>query len=154
MKKALYILVLLAGCSLIMAATHKSERKQPAYAWLEGRWVGDGFGGISEEVWSAPSRDDKMMGIYRHHNVDGKLNFYEFIVLDEAGMRLKHFSPNLKGWEEKDKHVTFKMVTLKENIIEMEGMVYKFIAPNKMEIHLQMRKGEKDGKQVFQMTRK
>ena len=48
------------------------------YRWIEGTWVGDGFGGTSEEVWSAPSADGTIMGSFRHFKGDGSLNFYEF----------------------------------------------------------------------------
>lgn len=32
-----------------------------AVGWLEGHWLGDGLGGVSEEIWSPP-RGGVMMG--------------------------------------------------------------------------------------------
>src|SRR5689334_13522479 len=63
-------------------------------AWYAGNWIGDGFGGQSEEIWSPP-KDGAMMGMYRHLK-NGKPVFYELItMLEENGtlvMHLKHFN--------------------------------------------------------------
>ena len=125
------------------------------YAWLEGTWVGDGFGGSSEEIWSAPSEDGTMMGVYRHHNADGSLNFYEFLVLDETGLRLKHFTPDLVGWETKEDFLTFKMVEYTKDKITLKGLSFERKSKNDLEIRLKMRMG--DGElttEVFTMKRK
>ena len=80
------------------------------YTWLAGVWVGDGFGGSSEETWSLPSADSTMIGMFRHFDKDVSTTFYEFMVLDRHGIRLKHFKPDLTGWEEKEKFISFEMV--------------------------------------------
>ncbi|CAE7292101.1 unnamed protein product [Symbiodinium microadriaticum] len=130
-------------------------QEKPAYVWLAGAWEGDGFGGQSEEIWSVPSADGKMMGAYRHHTGDGELNFYEFLVLDETGIQLKHFTPELISWEEKEDFVTFEMISYDEKTIEMKGLTFKLITPDQMEIYLKL-KGN-DGvvrTEVFHMTRR
>lgn len=127
----------------------------PAYSWLEGSWKGDGFDGSSEEVWSSPSADGKMMGVYRHHKADGSLNFYEFLILDEEGIRLKHFTPQLIGWEEKSDYVTFEMIRYDENTIEMKGLTFKRISPDKMEIYLKLMDDNGEIRtETFHMVRK
>ena len=134
---------------------HAQTSEQPAYAWLAGSWIGDGFGGQSEEMWSSPSVDGKMMGVYRHHTGEGALNFYEFLVLDEAGIHLKHFTPELVAWEEKEDFHTFEMISYDENTIEMKGLTFKLINPEQMEIYLKL-KGS-DGvvrTEVFHMNRR
>ena len=72
-----------------------------AAAWLEGHWLGDGLGGVSEEVWSPP-RGGVMMGMYRSLKQD-KASFYEFLMLVEENgtlvMKLKHFNPDFSGWD-------------------------------------------------------
>ncbi|MEO1051000.1 MAG: DUF6265 family protein [Bacteroidota bacterium] len=136
---------------LLIDSTEKENNHE--YAWLAGHWVGDGFGGTSEEVWSKPAEDGTMMGIYRHHKGDGSLNFYEFIVLDETGMRLKHFTPELKAWEEKEEYVTFKMVEYNKDKIEMKGLVFERIGDDKMEIRLNLKDGDKTWTEVFNMRR-
>jgi hypothetical protein len=124
------------------------------YAWLAGSWTGDGFGGTSEEVWSQPSADGTMMGVYRHHKGDGSLNFYEFLVLDSTGLRLKHFTPDLVGWETKEKFVTFELIAFTENKIELKGLVFERTSDSTMEIRLRMRRGDKVETEIFKMKRK
>lgn len=53
-------------------------------AWLAGRWVGDGLGGVSEETWSPPA-GGAMMGTYRLLK-DGAPAFHEmFLLVEENG---------------------------------------------------------------------
>jgi len=124
------------------------------YAWLAGTWTGDGLGGISEEIWSEPSADGTMFGMYRHSKEDGSVNFYELIVLDADGMRLKHFTPRLVGWEPKEEHVSFDMVRLTPGKIEMESMTYELIAPDSLEVRLELHRDGKVSTEVFRMKRR
>lgn len=95
--------------------------------WLVGHWTGNAFGGLSEEIWSQP-QNGAMMGMFRQIN-NGKTVFYELMTLVEENgsilMRLKHFNPNLTGWEEKDKTVDFKFVGKKDGVIHFEGMAFR-----------------------------
>jgi len=51
-----------------------------------------------------------MLGMYRLVK-DGKPVFYELVTISEEKgslvIRLKHFNPDLTGWEEKDKSQSF-----------------------------------------------
>lgn len=74
-------------------------------AWLAGRWVGEGLGGIAEEVW-LPESGGAMLGTFRSLQ-GGQVGFYEILTLaantsGQLELRLKHFHPDLKGWEERD----------------------------------------------------
>lgn len=86
------------------AADSVSSAGAHPFDWLEGHWVGQGFGGTIDEVW-LPARGGTMLGTFRLV-VDGADVFYEIFTIDEGPdghvMRLKHFNPNLDGWEEKD----------------------------------------------------
>jgi hypothetical protein len=66
-----------------------------------------------------------MIGMYRLVR-DGKPVFYELLTLVEEGgsltLRLKHFNPDLTGWEEKQKTVDFPLVALGKGIVQFEGM--------------------------------
>jgi hypothetical protein len=97
-----------------------------AMRWLAGRWVGKALGGTSEEIWSAPNAGS-MMGMYRLIK-DGKPVFYELLtIVEENGsllLRLKHFNPDLKGWEEKDKTVDFPLVAVRDGAVHFEGMSF------------------------------
>lgn len=104
-------------------ATESAAAENPL-AWLAGHWVGEGFGGTVEEVW-APPRGGSMMGMFRLV-VDERVVFYElFAVAREAdgtwAMRLKHFNPDLSGWEEKDKSLLWP--------VELDGERRAVIGP-------------------------
>jgi len=111
-------------------------------SWLQGRWVGDGFVGTTEEVWSAPAEDGTTMGMFRHMDEDGNSTFYELFILDETGLRLKHFSTDFTGWEEKDDFLHFKMVEVLERKVVLKGLVYELISENEMKVSLDMKTKE------------
>jgi len=73
-------------------------------AWIAGHWRGEAFGGIAEELWSAPE-GGSMMGAYRMIR-DGKVVFYELQTITEENsslvFKLKHFNADLSGWEGKE----------------------------------------------------
>ncbi|MFC1799395.1 DUF6265 family protein [Candidatus Eisenbacteria bacterium] len=72
--------------------------------WLAGSWSGRIDGDDFEEVWSAPSAG-AMMGMFKHVS-DGSVRFYEFMTItreaEQIDLTIKHFNPDLVGWEEKD----------------------------------------------------
>ncbi len=149
MKKLTNIFILLLAVTFSVKA-----QDLPKYAWIAGTWTGDGFGGTSEEMWSQPSEDGTMMGTYRHHNGDGSLNFYEFMIMDSTGLRLKHFNPDMVGWESKEEFIHFKTIEFTENKIVLKGLTFERMSASEMEIRLDMTM--KDGTlktEVFQMKR-
>jgi len=135
---------------------NKIENQLTKLSWLVGHWIGDGFGGISEEVWASPV-DGAMMGMYRHIK-DGKINFYEFMNIVEiegkVELRLKHFTPDLKGWEEKDKYIIFTFIKADENYFEFKGLIFQKLSEKDMQIILTLRdKAGNTRKEVFTFTR-
>jgi hypothetical protein len=107
-------------------------------AWLAGHWTGDGLGGRSEEIWSPPDHG-VMMGMYRHIK-DDKPVFYELLTLvEERGslvMRLKHFNPDLTGWEEKAESVSFPFVAKRDGVLHFDGMAFKPTGPDSVTVYL------------------
>ena len=145
---------MLAGVFLLLTSALAAQTSEYPYSWLQGRWTGDGFGGTSEEVWSSPGPDGKMMGVYRHYKGDGSLNFYEFLILDSAGVHLKHFTPALIGWEEKEDFLTFSKVQYTDKLIELKGLIFEYFPPDKMKIHLKMTTSDGNPRtEVFLMRR-
>lgn len=122
------------------------------YSWLVGSWTGDGFGGVSHETWAEPV-NGTMMGMYRHINAEGELVFYEFLLLDETGLRLKHFNPDLTGWEEKDDMTTFEMISYSKDKIEMKGLTFEKKSDTEMIISLKMKRNGETHTEVFTMKR-
>jgi hypothetical protein len=114
--------------------------------WLQGNWLGTGFGDLSEETW-APPRNGSMIGLFRQHG-EGKPLFYELMLLRETEdgsleLRLKHFHPDIMGWEEKDKFLAFKLVALEEKAAYFNGLTYR-LEGDKLSIFLALK--EDDGK--------
>ncbi|MEM9337140.1 MAG: DUF6265 family protein [Bacteroidota bacterium] len=154
MKVLLISGVMIAGIITYQSFANKPAAKTYDYAWLAGSWEGDGFGGTSEETWSTPSEDGTMMGMYRHFKADGSLNFYEFMLLDETGLRLKHFSPTMEGWETKEDYLHFKAIKLTKDKIELEGLTFEKKSDNETEIRLKMKSNDGFKTEVFKMMRK
>lgn len=123
------------------------------YFWLSGAWSGTGFGGISEEIWSQPSPNGTMMGIYRHLNSNGATNFYEFMILDKAGIRFKHFNEDLTGWETKDTFITFKIIAFTPDKIVMDGLTYERKSDDELEVRLEITRGDKVDVEIFKLKR-
>lgn len=98
------------------------------FAWLTGHWIGTGFGGAHvEEIWTAPN-GTSMQGMFRLVR-GGRAQVYEMVVLlpvgDTVEMRLKHFTAELKAWEEKEKWVTFRLVKLTAQELCFEGLTFR-----------------------------
>lgn len=114
-------------------------------AWLAGHWVAAALGGEAEEIWSAP-KAGSMMGMYRLVR-NGKVAFYELQTLvQENGslvLRLKHFNADLTGWEEKQKTVDFRLVSMGEGVLQFEGMTFQREGDTKLTVYLAIKR--KDG---------
>ncbi|WP_421763709.1 DUF6265 family protein [Ekhidna sp.] len=145
--------LLLIGTLTISSIFVFAQKSEVPYAWLAGSWTGDGFGGVSEELWSEPAVDGTMMGTYRHYKGDGSLNFYEFMIMDSTGLRLKHFNPDLVGWETKEDFVHFKAIEFTKDKIILKGLVFERKSDTEMEILLDLKDGDKKWTEVFKMTR-
>jgi len=101
-------------------------------SWLAGHWRGEMFGGTAEALW-APPMGGSMMGAYRLVE-NGEVTFYEFItIVEEAGslvMKIKHFRPDLTGWEEKDEMIEFPLVKVTPNEIFFDALTYRRTSEN------------------------
>jgi hypothetical protein len=106
--------------------------------WLAGHWVGPALGGEAEEIWSPP-KAGTMMGMYRLVR-DGRVVFYELLTLVQEGgslvLRLKHFNPDLTGWEEKQETVDFRLVGVGEGVVQFEGMSFHREGDGRLTVYL------------------
>ncbi len=109
-----------------------------AISWMAGHWKGDAFGGITEEVWTPPL-GGSMMCTFKLV-MDGSVTFYEIVTITEEGgtlmLRLKHFHSNLKGWEEKDETVDFKLVKVTEDKVYFDGFTFERISDDEVNIYV------------------
>lgn len=134
----------------------QNEEQLEKLSFLTGYWVGDGFGGISEEFWT-PANNGVITGLYRHFG-DNQLTFSEFIQIstinDTLALRLKHFHPNLIGWESKEDYITFNLKSIETNKAVFGGLTYELIDPKHLKIELKLKR--KDGTtyvETFNMTK-
>jgi hypothetical protein len=104
-------------------------------AWIAGHWKGPSRGGVTEEDWSTPM-GGAMMASCRLIR-DGKIVFYELAVIaEEAGslmLRLKHFHPDLRGWEEKSEVLAFPLVKLAKDAAYFDGVTFRRPAGGNLE---------------------
>ena len=109
-------------------------------AWLEGRWRGEAFGGMCEEIWS-PAHAGVMLATFRVMS-EKKNIFYEICLIEEVNntltYKVKHFSPNFSGWEEKDDYVEFKLVDITENAVYFDGLTMKLVDDDTIHVYLAM----------------
>nr|WP_298995331.1 DUF6265 family protein [uncultured Allomuricauda sp.] len=123
--------------------------------WLAGHWKGEAFGGITEEIWSPP-QGNSMMFVFRLMN-DGEVTFYEIghiLERDETLiLQLKHFNGDLKGWEEKDETVDFKLVKIEGEKVFFEGMTIEKINKNHANFHVLVSESGKEREVAFRYER-
>jgi hypothetical protein len=161
MKKTLFTLLILAflcstGFSQYADTENtiqlKSAQESPKatiqeVAWIAGNWRGEALGGITEEIWSPPS-GGSMMCVFRLIRND-QVSFYEICTItEEEGtliMRIKHFDPVLKGWEEKDEREEFPLVRLSGNRAWFSGLTFERISDQEMNVYVQI--GDEPGKE-------
>ena len=139
------------------AQTKSPPATLEAAGWLAGYWTGTGLGGFSEEMWSNPA-SGAMLGTFRLIK-DGNPVLYELMTLIEHEgsllLRLKHFHPDLKGWEEKDDSLSFRLLKAGPGEIAFDGLTFRREGNDRLLIFLAMR-SRKDGsvrEEAFQLTR-
>jgi hypothetical protein len=99
--------------------------------WLEGAWVGEGIGGApAGEVWSAAA-GGQMVGHFWQATADDRVMFYELMMLASDGtgslvLRLKHFGPDLAGWEGQaaDQATAFPLTAMSPGRLDFPGLTY------------------------------
>ncbi|WP_222611356.1 DUF6265 family protein [Winogradskyella echinorum] len=134
--------LLLAIGTLFYAQDKKAlEPKLENIAWITGTWHGEAFGGKTEEIWSEPS-GGSMMATFKLIN-DGKVTFYEVEVIREIEnsliLQLKHFGPDLKGWETKEETVDFPLKEITENKVVFEGMSFEKVNDTEMNVYVDIK---------------
>ncbi|MBU3005626.1 DUF6265 family protein [Paraglaciecola arctica] len=123
--------------------------------WISGYWQGEIWGGQFEEIWSKPAAGS-MMASFKFTESD-QVKFYELLTISEHQgsllLQLKHFSDDLKGWEEKDQSMNFKLVRLTDNAVFFEGYTYKLINHNEIHVFVVVENGGKKQETKFVFKR-
>lgn len=120
-------------------------------AWLAGRWVGEGLGATVEEAW-LPAAAGAMAGVFRVVGEDS-VRFYELVTLvEEAGslvLRLKHFGPDLVGWEGRDESVEFVLVRRADDALWFDGLTIRRDGEGRMRIWVALESGEGEEREAL-----
>ncbi|MGE5805495.1 MAG: DUF6265 family protein [Ignavibacteria bacterium] len=131
-KSAGFVLILMLVFSINEFAQENGKKESAGnliskISWLAGSYRGEKWESISEEHWSLPIGDN-MIGMFRLIKED-KIVFTELVYIIEENntltLRLKHFSKEFIGWEEKDKTVDFPLVRIGDKEVIFEGLTYK-----------------------------
>lgn len=105
-------------------------------AWLVGHWRGEALGGIVEEIWS-PAMAGSMMGSFRLV-VKNEVKFYELMTIteeqDDLLLKIKHFHPDLKGWEQQDKWVESRLLEQNDETTSFDGFVFKRLTDSQIKV--------------------
>ena len=109
-----------------------------ATSWVAGHWRGEAFGGIAEEIWTPPLGGSMMCAFKLV--TENKVSFYEIVTISEVNntliLKLKHFHANLKGWEEKDQTVDFRLVKVTDNKVYFDGFTFERISDNEINMYV------------------
>ncbi|MBW8242993.1 hypothetical protein K1F50_09295 [Muricauda oceani] len=161
MKSIKLILLLWAGIVSAQQTLQLPEGESSPKAnledvsWIEGHWSGEAFGGIAEEIWSAPM-GNSMMFVFRLVNND-KVSFYESGHIqqldDSLILQLKHFDGNMRGWEEKDETIDFKLVKLEPNKVYFEDLTMEKISDDQMNVWVLIEEGGNQEEVLFAYKR-
>ncbi len=107
-------------------------------SFLEGHWKGEHFGGLIEEIWTAPEGSSSLFTF--RLVIEGVVNFYEIGHIIEKDnslvLQLKHFDASLNGWEEKDETENFKLVKKEKNKLYFEGLTYEKVSNTELSAHV------------------
>lgn len=140
----LVVSLMLVAVTLPLAAAEGPPRLDLAdLAWLEGCWQGTAFGSPATECWMrAP--DGRLTGMFQVIQ-EGRQTFSEIFVLDRFDegfeLRVKHFHPDLTGWEEKGAWVTFRLRETGAGLARFDGLLYRLDEQGTLEVVLEMEHG-------------
>lgn len=126
------------------------------FSMLQGDWSGTGLGGQVDELWM-PARAEQMHGIFRMEE-EGKLVFTEYmsILKDSLSyvLKVKHFSPEFIGWEEKDDAIEFRFIKKENNTLYFSGLTAIRKDDNHLDIYVAFK--NEDGtttEEIFTFTK-
>lgn len=149
--------VLLATLPLISSAPRIADPapEENPFAWLAGHWVGEGLGGVAEEIW-APSRGGAMMGMFR--SVTGeKTGFYELMTIQQGKsgweMRLRHFHADLRAWEEKDEPLVWPVSDMDGSSAAFGPVTYERDGADGLRVFVELEEGKEPVELRFERSK-
>lgn len=161
MSRVVFTSVLLTVLLGVSSAAAQSQRTEHTYklddpehrpaatladvGWLVGSWTGEAFGGSFEQVWNPPSAGS-MLGMFKTLDGDGRVRFYELLLLvEEEGslsLKVKHFGSNFSAWEDKDEFINFRFIEAGETAIHFSGLSFYRVGDDEFHGYIAMRQGD------------
>lgn len=122
--------------------------------WMVGDWVGE----RAAETWLAPF-GGTMVGVFVLEKPDGSIQLTEHMYLTEEDgslvLKLKHFSPELTAWEEKEEMARFPLIAIEHCAARFVGLTYRCEGEDGLMVAVQTEhEGEKAGEMVFHFKRR
>lgn len=124
-------------------------------AWLSGYWQGEGLGGMCDEVWGKAD-GDRMHGFFSLSKAGSAVFSEAMMVVEEGGslvVKIKHFGPDFKGWEEKDAFASFRLVRLGDQEAFFDGATYRRTGEDRLDIYVRIHQGDGSQEMVFSFKR-
>jgi len=160
MKKFLILFLISLTCEAQNTLSLEEGAESPKadlsqISWVEGHWRGEAFGGITEEIWSPPLGGSMMFSFKLVS--DGVVQFYELGHIQEVSgtllLQLKHFHGNLKGWEEKDETVDFKLVKIESNKVYFDDFTLEKVDDDEINVYVIIKEKESSQEVKFNYKR-
>ena len=119
-----------------------------AVRWLEGAWEGE-LEGMKQQHIVFPPTPGHMPAFVRAWDANGKVFFYEIGVIAEVAgsleIRVKHFTPELAGWEDRDAYVRRPLVALTGEALYFDGITYVKDGPDRHSVYFRIPDGDRRG---------
>lgn len=159
------LLILLSWLAVLPTAAWAQETRvgEPGFVspsaaiadveWLVGQWSGRGIGGADAyESWLPPV-GGTMVGTFVQETAEGAIMFTEHIYLMEQGgslvLKLKHFNPDLTGWEDKDGMVTFRLLAAEPCALYFNALTYRCEGDGGMVVSVRMKSDKPEPEELM-----
>ena len=109
-----------ARAAIIIVTPEANKPTLEDFSWLAGRWEGHLGSTTAEQQWMAP-KNGTMQGFFRLTDAEKTIVVELFTIRETpSGIEFyfRHFSPELKPWEEKEAYHL--------NLTKSEGGVFRF----------------------------
>jgi len=116
--------------------------------WLAGHWAGEGIGDHPAGESFSYAGPDRMVGHFWQLDAEGAVEFYELITItpdgDSLTMRLKHFTGDLTGWEEKpgDTALNFPLTARSDTVWVFGPVTITRIGPDRLDLTVRVRQDD------------
>ena len=109
--------------------------------WMVGAWEGP-LGDDMQEHIAYPPIAQQMPGFVRGWTSDDTITFYEINAFAEVDgtleFRVKHFSPELAGWEPQNEFVRHRLVAKTGNTFFFDGITFARRGPDRHTVHVRI----------------